>query len=58
MSRESVELVTGMLRAWGVGDRERARAAFDEHVVFIYPGLENAVSHGVRSTTGGSSSTR
>ncbi len=50
MSQENVEIVRSMLDAWASGDRETARAAFDESVVFIMPPIDATVSHGVRET--------
>jgi ketosteroid isomerase-like protein len=40
MSQESVEVVRQMLAAWGRGDREAARSAYDPHVVVIIPPID------------------
>src|SRR5687768_520566 len=47
MSQENVEVVRRMLDAWASGDRDTARAAYDENVVYIFPPLDAPVSHGV-----------
>ena len=47
MSQENVEIVRRMLDAWASGEREAARAAYDENVVFIFPVIDAPVSLGV-----------
>ncbi|MDX6588174.1 MAG: SnoaL-like polyketide cyclase [Solirubrobacterales bacterium] len=47
MSQENVEVVRQMFKAWSSGDRDAARAAFDENVVFIMPPIDATVSYGV-----------
>jgi ketosteroid isomerase-like protein len=47
MSQENVEVVRRMMDAWISGDRDTARALYDENVVYIFPPLDAPVSHGV-----------
>jgi ketosteroid isomerase-like protein len=47
MSQENVEIVRRMHDAWAQGDRDAARAAYDENVVFIFRAVDAPVSHGV-----------
>ena len=47
MSEENVEIVLGMLGAWASGDRNAARAAFDEQIIFLSPAIDASVAHGV-----------
>jgi ketosteroid isomerase-like protein len=47
MSQENVEIVRQMLAAWVSGDRDAARTAYDENVVWVVPVIDASVSHGV-----------
>jgi ketosteroid isomerase-like protein len=50
MSEENVAVVRGTLEAWARGERDQARAGYDEHVVFIFPALDAPVSYGIEAT--------
>ena len=47
MSRENVEIVARMMRAWSSGDRETARAAWDPNAVMILPVIDTRVMTGL-----------
>jgi ketosteroid isomerase-like protein len=47
MSKENVEIVVRMLRAWGKGERESAREAYHADVVMIRPIIDSRVTHGL-----------
>jgi ketosteroid isomerase-like protein len=47
MSQQNVEIVLGMVHDWANGKRELARAAFDSHVVAIFPFIDGRVTHGI-----------
>ena len=49
MSKENVEVVTGLLKAWMTGDRSAARAAWDRNAVMILPVIDSSVLVGLPS---------